>query len=126
MISDQPLTEHVPLYKGPKDEIVTQYSMGDVENRPAKFDFLGSENVDDDSAGRVSRQPGLPRPAPLRVEQLPFDDPATFAPALSSGKTTGVFQLESSGMRDLLMGLKPDRFEDTSPSSRSIVPVPWI
>ena len=48
---------------------------------------------------------------PLIVDQLPFDDGNTFA-LLSSGKTTGVFQLESSGMRDLLTGFKPDRFED--------------
>jgi DNA polymerase-3 subunit alpha len=48
---------------------------------------------------------------PLAIEQIPFADPQTFA-LLSSGKTTGLFQLESAGMRDLLTGLKPDRFED--------------
>src|SRR5262249_57242901 len=56
------------------------------------------------NAGRQDRPP-------LVVDQLPFDDPETFA-LLSSGKTTGIFQLESSGMRDLLTGFKPDRFED--------------
>ena len=52
-----------------------------------------------------------PTEPPLAVDRLPFDDPKTFA-LLSSGKTTGIFQLESSGMRDLLAGFKPDRFED--------------
>jgi DNA polymerase-3 subunit alpha len=54
---------------------------------------------------------GRPDQPPLSVDRLPFDDPKTFA-LLSSGKTTGIFQLESSGMRDLLTGFKPDRFED--------------
>ena len=53
----------------------------------------------------------IPAQPPLSMDQLPFDDPKTFA-LLSSGKTTGIFQLESSGMRDLLTGFKPDRFED--------------
>ncbi|HNP42230.1 MAG TPA: DNA polymerase III subunit alpha, partial [Nitrospira sp.] len=112
VISDQPLTEHVPLYKGPKDEIVTQYSMGDVEKIGlVKFDFLGLKTLTMIQRAESLVNQGRPDQPPLRVEQLPFDDPATFA-LLSSGKTTGVFQLESSGMRDLLMGLKPDRFED--------------
>ena len=112
VISEGPLTDHVPLYKGANDEIVTQYSMGDVEKIGlVKFDFLGlktltmikrAENLINE------RHPGNP---PLVMEQMPFDDPKTFA-LLSSGKTIGLFQLESSGMRDLLTGLKPDRFED--------------
>jgi DNA polymerase-3 subunit alpha len=112
VISDQPLTEHVPLYKGPKDEIVTQYSMGDVEKIGlVKFDFLGLKTLTMIHRAETLVNEVRPGQPPLLVEQLPFDDPETFA-LLSSGKTTGVFQLESSGMRDLLMGLKPDRFED--------------
>ena len=112
VISDQPLTEHVPLYKGPKDEIVTQYSMGDVEKIGlVKFDFLGLKTLTMIHRAETLVNEGRPGQPPLRIEQVPFDDPQTFA-LLSSGKTTGVFQLESSGMRDLLMGLKPDRFED--------------
>ncbi len=112
VISDQPLTEHVPLYKGPKDEIVTQYSMGDVEKIGlVKFDFLGLKTLTMIHRAETLVNEVRPDQPPLRVEQLAFDDPETFA-LLSSGKTTGVFQLESSGMRDLLMGLKPDRFED--------------
>jgi DNA polymerase-3 subunit alpha len=112
VISDEPLTEHVPLYKGPKDEIVTQYSMGDVEKIGlVKFDFLGLKTLTMIHRAEALVNEGHPERRPLSVEQLPFDDPETFA-LLSSGKTTGVFQLESSGMRDLLVGLKPDRFED--------------
>ena len=112
VISDQPLTEHVPLYKGPKDEIVTQYSMGDVEKIGlVKFDFLGLKTLTMIRRAERLVNEGRPDQPPLHVDRLPFDDADTFA-LLSSGKTTGVFQLESSGMRDLLTGLKPDRFED--------------
>ena len=112
VISDQPLTEHVPLYKGTKDEIVTQYSMGDVEKIGlVKFDFLGLKTLTMIRRAERLVNEGRPDQPPLHVDRLPFDDADTFA-LLSSGKTTGVFQLESSGMRDLLTGLKPDRFED--------------
>ena len=105
VISEGPLTDHVPLYKGANDEIVTQYSMGDVEKIGlVKFDFLGlktltmirrAESLINDTPSRLSRH--------CRSTRLPFDDPQTFA-LLTSGKTTGLFQLESSGMRDLLTG----------------------
>ncbi len=112
VISQQPLTDHVPLYKGANDEIVTQYSMGDVEKVGlVKFDFLGLKTLTmihhavNLINARRSEQP------PLDAGKVPLDDPATYA-LLASGRTTGIFQLESSGMRDLLTGLKPDRFED--------------
>ncbi|HWG96015.1 MAG TPA: DNA polymerase III subunit alpha, partial [Nitrospira sp.] len=112
VISEGPLTDHVPLYKGANDEIVTQYSMGDVEKIGlVKFDFLGLKTLTMiRRAATLINEMHLEAP-PLVIDQVPFDDPATFA-LLSSGKTTGLFQLESSGMRDLLTGLKPDRFED--------------
>src|SRR5688572_24070770 len=112
VISEGPLTDHVPLYKGANDEIVTQYSMGDVEKIGlVKFDFLGLKTLTMIKRAEDlinTRHPGNP---PLIMEQVPFDDSKTFA-LLSSGKTIGLFQLESSGMRDLLTGFKPDRFED--------------
>ncbi|MDH5668371.1 MAG: DNA polymerase III subunit alpha [Nitrospira sp.] len=112
VISEGPLTDHVPLYKGTNDEIVTQYSMGDVEKIGlVKFDFLGLKTLTMIRRAETlinERRAGVP---PLVVDELPFDDKDTFT-LLSSGKTTGVFQLESSGMRDLLTGFKPDRFED--------------
>ncbi|MBI3355225.1 MAG: DNA polymerase III subunit alpha [Nitrospirae bacterium] len=112
VISEGPLTDHVPLYKGANDEIVTQYSMGDVEKIGlVKFDFLGLKTLTMIRRAETLINQTHPNDLPLAVDQLPFDDPATFA-LLSSGKTTGLFQLESSGMRDLLTGFKPDRFED--------------
>ncbi len=112
VISEEPLTNHVPLYKGANEEIVTQYSMGDVEKIGlVKFDFLGLKTLTmvHNAVTLINRtHPDRP---PLVIEQIPFTDPQTFA-LLASGKTTGLFQLESAGMRDLLTGLKPDRFED--------------
>ncbi|MBI3603576.1 MAG: DNA polymerase III subunit alpha, partial [Nitrospirae bacterium] len=112
VISQQPLTDHVPLYKGANDEIVTQYSMGDVEKVGlVKFDFLGLKTLTmiHYAVNLITARKGTQ--APLDIERIPLDDPATYA-LLASGHTTGVFQLESSGMRDLLTGFKPDRFED--------------
>ncbi len=112
VISEGPLTDHVPLYKGANDEIVTQYSMGDVEKIGlVKFDFLGLKTLTMIRRAETLINDTHPEAPQLVIDQVPFDDPATFA-LLSSGKTTGLFQLESSGMRDLLTGLKPDRFED--------------
>jgi len=112
VISEGPLTDHVPLYKGANDEIVTQYSMGDVEKIGlVKFDFLGLKTLTMIRRAETLINEGRPDQPPLAIDQVPFDDPKTFA-LLSSGKTTGIFQLESSGMRDLLTGFKPDRFED--------------
>ncbi|MEQ1845070.1 MAG: DNA polymerase III subunit alpha, partial [Nitrospira sp.] len=112
VISEGPLTDHVPLYKGSNDEVVTQYSMGDVEKIGlVKFDFLGLKTLTMIKRAEDLINAARPDAPPLVMEQVPFDDPKTFA-LLSSGKTIGLFQLESSGMRDLLTGLKPDRFED--------------
>ncbi|MCS6897555.1 MAG: DNA polymerase III subunit alpha, partial [Nitrospira sp.] len=102
----------VPLYKGANDEIVTQYSMGDIEKIGlVKFDFLGLKTLTMIRRAETLINERRPADPPLRIDQIPFDDEKTFA-LLSSGKTTGIFQLESSGMRDLLMGFRPDRFED--------------
>jgi DNA polymerase-3 subunit alpha len=112
VISEGPLTDHVPLYKGANDEIVTQYSMGDVEKIGlVKFDFLGLKTLTMIRRAETLINDTYPDAPPLVIDRVPVDDPTTFA-LLSSGKTTGLFQLESSGMRDLLTGLKPDRFED--------------
>jgi len=112
VISEGPLTDHVPLYKGANDEIVTQYTMGDVEKIGlVKFDFLGLKTLTMIRRAEILINETHPDQPPLAVEQLPFDDGKTFE-LLSSGKTTGIFQLESSGMRDLLTGFRPDRFED--------------
>ncbi len=112
VISDAPLTDHVPLYKGTDGEIVTQFPMADVEKIGlVKFDFLGLKTLTmiDHAVHLINT--GRPDVAPFKIEDIPLDDGPTFR-LLSTGKTTGLFQLESSGMRDLLTSLKPDKFED--------------
>jgi len=113
VISDEPLTDHVPLYKGANDEVVTQYSMGDIEKIGlVKFDFLGLKTLTMINHAVLlidgSRSGGA---APLEMARLPVDDAATYA-LLASGRTTGIFQLESPGMRNLLVKIKPECFED--------------
>ncbi len=112
VISQKPLIEHVPLYKTANNEIVTQYSMTDIEKVGlVKFDFLGLKTLTmiHHAVAMVNR-----RQAPekrLDIERLPPNDGKTYA-LLASGKTSGIFQLESSGMRNLLVRIKPECFED--------------
>lgn len=110
VISDKPLVEYLPLYKGKNDEVVTQFDMTHVEHIGlVKFDFLGLRNLTViDNALNLIAQQGKTAPDLL---ELDFDDPATYR-LLSSGDTTGVFQLESSGMKNLLVRLKPACFSD--------------
>ncbi|MBI1908617.1 MAG: DNA polymerase III subunit alpha [Deltaproteobacteria bacterium] len=110
VISDQPLVNFMPLYKGQHDEIVTQFDMKAIEKIGLiKFDFLGLKTltVIDETRKIIKRTRGLD----LDVGDLPLDDPEVYA-MLSKGDTWGVFQLESSGMRDLLAKLKPTVFPD--------------
>jgi DNA polymerase-3 subunit alpha len=110
VISDEPLTEHVPLYKGQKDEIVTQFDMKCVERVGLiKFDFLGLKTltVIDDAVGLIERRTG----DRIDIDSVPTDDPLVYQ-KLSMGDTAGIFQLESSGMTDLVQKLKPTSFPD--------------
>lgn len=111
VISKEPLTEHVPLYRGTNGEIVTQYAKDEIEKIGlVKFDLLGLRNLTViDNAVRLISQRNPDRP--LALSEIPIDDAATYE-LLSSGQTTGVFQLESPGMRDLLTRLRPSCFED--------------
>ncbi|NLC69976.1 MAG: DNA polymerase III subunit alpha [Desulfuromonadaceae bacterium] len=111
VITPNPLEEHLPLYTDPKSGgQVTQYAMGFVEKIGlVKFDFLGLKTLTViSSAIRLIRQGRKPD---FDLGLIPDDDPATFR-LLSAGETTGVFQLESSGMKELLVKLKPNCFED--------------
>ncbi|MCD6224315.1 MAG: DNA polymerase III subunit alpha [Deltaproteobacteria bacterium] len=110
VIADKPLVEYLPLYKGKKGEVVTQFSMKYVEKIGlVKFDFLGLRNltVIADTISLIEQQK---KTAP-DVLNLDLEDQDTYR-LLSSGETKGVFQLESSGMRDLLVRLRPECFED--------------
>ncbi len=112
VISDEPLTDHVPLYKGANDEIVTQYSMGDIEKIGlVKFDFLGLKTLTMINHAVRLINAGRADGAALDMALLPVDDAATYA-LLAAGRTTGIFQLESPGMRNLLVKIKPETFED--------------
>jgi DNA polymerase-3 subunit alpha len=110
VISDRPLVDYLPLYKGKKGEVVTQYDMKIVEKIGlVKFDFLGLRNltVIANTRALIERQ----GKQPLDLENIELTDPDTYR-LLSAGDTTGVFQLESSGMKDLLVRLKPEFFDD--------------
>ncbi len=110
VIGDKPLVEYLPLYKGKKGEVVTQFDMKYVEKIGlVKFDFLGLRNltVIADTLELIKNQ----GKTPPDLSKLNMDDKGTFD-LLSKGDTTGVFQLESSGMKDLLIRLKPACFDD--------------
>ncbi len=112
VISQEPLMEHVPLYKTANDEIVTQYSMTDIEKVGlVKFDFLGLKTLTmiHDAVNMVNQH--RPTEQAIDLDKQAPNDEATYA-LLASGKTTGIFQLESSGMRNLLVRIKPECFED--------------
>ncbi len=107
VIGAQPLIEVVPLQqKGPDAEIVTQFAMGNVEALGLlKMDFLGLRNLDVIATAEHLVGGGLD------VAQVPLDDRATYE-MLARGDSTGVFQFESSGMREALRQVRPTEFED--------------
>lgn len=111
VISDRPLEELVPLYRDPKSHFpITQYNWKMVEAAGlVKFDFLGLKTltVIEKAVDLISRGRGIS----IDLPNLPLDDPRTFD-MLARADTAGVFQLESTGMRESLKRLRPDRFED--------------
>lgn len=111
IIGDRPLQEIVPLYRDPKSDMpVTQFNMKFVEKAGlVKFDFLGLKTLTiiEKSAEMVRQREGKP----FSISTVSLEDKATFA-LLRNVDTSGVFQLESAGMRDVLRRLKPDRFEE--------------
>jgi DNA polymerase-3 subunit alpha len=110
VISPQPLTEIVPLYKSNKDEITTQYDMNALGRIGLlKMDFLGLTTLTilTDAVRMIQQNRGIE----IDLATLPLDDPAIYA-LFSRGDTTGIFQFESYGMRDILKRYQPTRFED--------------
>jgi DNA polymerase-3 subunit alpha len=110
IIGDRPLDQLIPLYRDPKsDMLVTQFSMKYVEMAGlVKFDFLGLKTLTIlEKAAEMARSRG----SDVEISTLPLDDAKTFE-LLRNVQTTGVFQLEGQGMRDVLRRLKPDRFEE--------------
>jgi DNA polymerase III subunit alpha len=110
VIAPRPLTEFIPLYKSQKDEIVTQWAMKEVERVGLlKMDFLGLSTLTliQDALDEIRRTEGID----LDIDAIPLDDAKTFQ-LFGDGQTYGVFQFESSGMRELLRKAKPERLDD--------------
>jgi DNA polymerase-3 subunit alpha len=110
VISPRPIVEYSPLARTRDDEIVTQYAMDEIGSIGLlKMDFLGLKTLTliHDCVARVKEDEAID----IDIEALPLDDAGTYA-CFQAARTDGVFQFESSGMKDILRKLKPDRFED--------------
>lgn len=114
VISEGPLWDYVPIFRGANGEIVAQYAKAEVEEAGlVKFDFLGLKTLTvlQYAMRYVNRTREKIGEKPLDLGLVRLDDPNIYR-MISQGKTTGVFQLESSGFTKLLTRLKPDCFED--------------
>ncbi len=115
VIAPRPLTELVPLARGANGETVTQFDMTDVESLGLlKMDFLGLRTltVIRKAEEMIRTGDGETEGAPdFDIERVPLDDAETFR-IFSDGRTAGVFQCESRGMREVLRKMKPSTFED--------------
>lgn len=111
VISPEPVAQVLPLYVPPKTtELVAQYGMSELEYIGfLKIDLLGLKNLTliDHVVKMINSLYGVQ----ININKLPLDDPKTFD-LLCQGKTSGVFQLESDGLKDVLRKLHPDKFED--------------
>jgi DNA polymerase-3 subunit alpha len=111
VISEEPLSKYTPLQKAPNDEgVITQYSMKPLEDLGLlKVDFLGLKNLTiiKNTLATIEWVHGKK----IELSEIPLDDKKTFQ-LLAKGATTGVFQLESAGMKRYLKELKPTSFND--------------
>ena len=108
VITDKPVSEYVPLAKN-GDAVVTQYTMTTLEELGLlKIDFLGLRNL---SVIHDAEEQIRKKKPDFRVETISYEEPKVYA-MMSAGHVEGVFQFESSGMRNVVMQLKPERLED--------------
>jgi DNA polymerase-3 subunit alpha len=110
VIAPRPIVEFAPLYKSQKDEITTQWAMKEIERVGLlKMDFLGLSTLTllFDAVAEIRRTTGKE----LRLEEIALDDQKTYQ-LFCDGLTNGVFQFESSGMKDTLRKAKPQCLED--------------
>ena len=110
VIAPKAITEYAPLYKGARDEITTQWSMKEIERIGLlKMDFLGLSTLTliADAIAEIERTTG----EKLDIDRIPLDDAKTYQ-IFQEGQTYGIFQFESSGMREILRKAKPQRLED--------------
>ncbi len=112
VIADKELTESVPLYKDTSSDLLlpsTQFDMYSAENAGlVKFDFLGLKTL---TVINKTEELVKIKKNNFKIDEIDFEDNKVFE-LLSSGKTVGLFQIESSGMREALIQMKPDRLED--------------
>jgi DNA polymerase-3 subunit alpha len=110
VIAPGPITDYAPLYKGGRDEIVTQWAMKEIERVGLlKMDFLGLSTLTliQDALAEIKRTTG----ETLDMDNVRLDDEKTYQ-LFGDGLTYGVFQFESSGMRDILRKARPQRLDD--------------
>jgi DNA polymerase-3 subunit alpha len=110
VITGEPLTDYLPLSISNEGEVITQFTMEDIEDLGLlKMDFLGLRTLTvlRDTMALIEQHRGKK----INLSQIPPDDPVSFA-GLQKGSTLGLFQLESSGIRRLLIHLKPDCISD--------------
>src|SRR6266496_169278 len=111
VISPRPLNELVPLYRTKNDEIVTAFDMVAIEKMGLlKMDFLGLTTLTilDDALKLIKQTRG----ERVELKSIPLSDETTYEKVFHSGLTSGVFQFESHGMRDVLRRYKPNSIED--------------
>jgi DNA polymerase III subunit alpha len=109
VISERPLWEYVPCFKGQNGEIITQFAKDEVELAGlVKFDFLGLKTLTVIAKAVKLIKKRIPD---FDIDRIPIDDAGVYK-MIASGDTMGVFQLESSGFREILKKLKPDGIED--------------
>ena len=109
VIAPEPLTNFVPLFKGATTDVTTQFDMKGIERIGLlKMDFLGLRTLTliDNCVKMIEAQLGVR----IEPEKIPVDDAKTYE-LFTAGKTSGLFQFESDGMRDILRRFKPDRLE---------------
>ena len=115
VIAPSDLTDFTPLYcEHGSDQIVSQYDKDDLETVGlVKFDFLGLKTLTiiDWAVKAINQSRANDGHAEIDITKLPLDDKETYE-ILKKGQTTAIFQLESSGMKELIKNLKPDQFED--------------
>ncbi len=112
VISDRDITEYMPLFKGSKedDPVITQFDMEAVQKiGMVKFDLLGLRTLSmmEDAVDLIGKNRGVE----VDLAEIPLDDPEIYG-LLGRGETAGIFQLEGTGMSDVLVRLKPDRIEE--------------
>ena len=110
VIAPGPVTDYAPLYKGARDEITTQWNMKEIERVGLlKMDFLGLSTLTliRDALTEIKRTENID----IDIDSVPLDDAKTFK-LFGEGQTFGIFQFESSGMRELLRKARPERLED--------------